>query len=64
MTIIYEYLRAITLGSVARMMRIARGRPCPCSFCRGHRAFVRRGGGDPSRAFLPTLDQTRDGRDQ
>lgn len=56
--IIFEYLRAITLGSVARMLRVVRGTPCLCSFCRGHRAFVRRGGGDPARAYLPTLDET------
>jgi hypothetical protein len=35
------YLRALALGTAAHLLRVARGRPCPCDICAGHRAFIR-----------------------
>lgn len=36
-----EYLRILVAGTLARVWRVLRGRPCPCHPCSTHRAFVR-----------------------
>jgi hypothetical protein len=36
-----SYLRALVAGYASIAVRLLRGRPCPCEFCRDHRAFIR-----------------------
>lgn len=47
-----EYCRAVAAGLAARVWRALRAGECPCGSCRGHRAFIADGGGDPALAVL------------